>query len=207
MISHPEIQRIIRLAERHKRSASDNVIQNALKNPERILSREGIGKIVYERYQEVSKESARLKSFTRLKVYPERLLVGRINEEHDVGGLVLSYFMNKFPTFFIIIFSNHCLHCGSKKIKVNIEPFGSSDEEIIDKIRKTILKRMESMGLKLIETKNFKEDSWEAYYDSQYIPEKKNLTAQNNKCLPAKERVYEMKHYLRKKENKSLRDL
>lgn len=202
MITQYEKQRILRTAEKHKRSKSDNIINDA-KEEDNFDSE--LWKTVFKRYREVLKESQKIKTLTRLEVHKERLLIGRINDEHETGGSILQYFMEKFPTFYILIFSNYGLFYGSKKICLEIEPIGTNDEEIIREFKDKLEEKIKKLGLREVK-EDFSEKLWETYYDSQYIPSRKNIKAQNNACLPCKERLEELRQYAKKKENNSLKE-
>ncbi len=189
------IERIIKTAMLHKRSQNDNLIENFIKGKANLLGE------VLKRHREVRLESMKKIAEIRFQIKEERLLIGRIDDEHDIGRIILSHFINKFPTFYIIIFSNNGLQYGSKKIRIDVKPTGESEGEIINYFREELKK----LNLKTIKIDNFNAKMWEEYYDSQYIPERKNISAQN-KCITLPENNKRMRIYLKKKENKNLNE-
>jgi hypothetical protein len=146
------------------------------------------------------RELIRVQASTRFEVYPERVLVGEFKSPLKLGWSALNYFMDVYPTFYIILFSNHGVFHGSKTIKprVNAKP-----STIIPEVRNKAGKAIKRLGLKEVKS-SFDRRMWEEYYDSQYIPARKNINAQ--KICFGSYKVPELRNYVRRKENKNLKD-
>lgn len=140
-----------------------------------------------------------MQASTRFRAYPERVLVGEFKSPLRIGQSVLEYFKDLYPTFYIILFSNRGVHHGSKMVKIGHTSAGPA--EIVKKVREKAKTEIKRLGLSRVDA-DFDKEMWNEYYDSQYIPARKNLTAQ--KICYGSYKIPELKNYVNRKENKSL---
>jgi hypothetical protein len=108
--------------------------------------------------------------------------------------------MDRYPTFYIVIFSDKNVYHGSKTIKIS--PV-QDKSRVIEEIRQKTGAEIKRLGLEEVDC-DFSTRLWGEYYDSQYIPARKNINAQ--KICFGSYKVPELRLYARKKENKSLND-
>ncbi len=182
------------MAQRHKKSQRDNLIQKIkikmehdpaiIQNKMTKLARE-----FYRRGKEVMNELYRLNAFIRFEVYPEYLLMSEIRPEHDIIDLIFYYFWRRYPEFIILLYDKRYGYLSTKRpglrfpllrCEKNYWIFGR-DHFALSAIRKFIAPQLQEP----FHTENFTSKTWECYYDSQYIKNRKNIKLAR-KALPKK---------------------
>jgi len=182
------------LAGRHRKSQRDGLIprvkQVLRENPAIIYNKmTKLARQFYLRGREVMGEYHRLNAFVRFEVYPEYLLTSEIRPEHDIVDLMFNYFRRRYPDFLILFFDQKTGYLSTRRPKIRFPSFkyvrnywySPRKSYTLDEVR-------ESIRTQLPETLNvedFTSETWERYYDSQYIKERKNIRLAR-KALPQK---------------------
>lgn len=113
---------------------------------------------------EVSRELWGMKQYTRLEPLPERILWSELGCEHEIQELLLDFFMEKFPTYVIVLVQEGKAWVGSKVLGwKRVERFAPG---FWKRFRAVCAQELDDKGLEMVEVQGF-EGCWEAYYDSQ----------------------------------------
>ena len=182
------------MAQRHKKSQRDDLVCRVKKVIERdpAIIQNKVTKIAHEFYRrgkEVMNELYRLNAFIRFDVYPEYLLVTEISPEHNIIDLMFHYFWRRYPDFLILFYDRQSGYLSTKrpdiqfpslKYEKNYWVFGRDQFNLAD-IRNVIAPQLPEM----FNVDDFTATTWERYYDSQYIKDRKNIKLAR-KALPKK---------------------
>lgn len=182
------------MAKRHKKSQRDDLIYRV----EKVIGRDPaiienkmtkIAREFYQRGKEVMNELYRLNAFIRFEVYPEYLLVTEIRPEHNIIDLMFHHFWRRYPDFLILFYDKKNGYLSTKRFDIQFSSlkyennywiFGRDQFNLSD-IRNFIAPQLPEM----FNVDNFPANTWERYYDSQYIKDRKNIKLAR-KALPKK---------------------
>ena len=132
------------------------------------------GSLVKKRANAVLREIHLLTAYTRLKPYPELLLVGRCRTDHNTGPSIAKSLSRRFKGFIILLLTpkKHFLATVRKDIPAFPE-FEGESEEIIKKVRDFISTFCDVRLSKdiLLEEGDF---LWEKYYETQFLEQRLN---------------------------------
>jgi len=168
----------VRAANLH-RDSTDEFMKKAIalleKNPHEITTGcSEFGSLVKKRAKAVLREIHLLSAYTRLKPYPELLLVGRCRTDHNTGFSIAKSLSRRFKGFIILLLTpeNHFLATVRKDIPAFPE-FEGESEEIIETIRDFITKfcNVRLSNDILLEEGDF---LWEKYYETQFLEQRLN---------------------------------
>lgn len=118
----------------------------------------------------VLSEVHRLKGFTRLKPLGPRILYGYLKPQHRIGAHVCDQFARKFNNTIIILGNSNeswISLCLDGKI---VRSYGNSLDKTLDEIRL-------ALSIPEGDSRESIEKIWEAYYSSQFCPEREDITA------------------------------
>jgi len=182
------------MAKRHKKSQRDDLIYRVnwviehdpaiIQNKMTKMARE-----FYQRGKEVMNELYRLNAFIRFEVYPEYLLVTEIYPEHNIIDLIFYHFWRRYPDFLILLYDKQFGYLSTKrsdiqfpslKYEKNYWVFRREQFDLCD-IRNLIAPQLPE----IFNVDDFTPVTWERYYDSQYIKDRKNIKLAR-KALPKK---------------------
>jgi hypothetical protein len=137
--------------------------------------------------REVALELHRIKSFLRFEFYPEMFLFSKLNAEHDIVDLLLNFFTNRFPEFFIGLRKNNIIYLGTnrKDVKITIPKYKNRHYKLISSKLPVFLDYLREVSDKKLDFGDFTVKIYHMYYDSQYISTRKNIKAAK-KFLPDK---------------------
>jgi len=134
---------------------------------------------LYEQHTNVAKGIHFAECFTRFNYSKHGILHTKIKLEHNIIDYILRFFHNRFPLFIIAIETNKKTHVIDKNRIIKIY---NQD------IRTTIAKLESSLPVDpFFKNLEIEEDLWNTYYDSQYIPQRRNLKLMD-KMMPKKYR-------------------
>jgi len=160
----PLFKKQVNLVFRHKNSSKFRLIENVLE--EGLIN--GLTFVLnkasrnthrfYSYAKSVTTDIHANKGFCRLKPTAD-YLIGEINPEHDTGDLVLNFFIRRFPQKKIALLDHQ------KKIAFvyDLQSRFITKTDIFEK------------NFNQISKEDIFSKYWEIYYESQYIPEKKNV--------------------------------
>lgn len=122
----------------------------------------------YSLAREVGKEIHMAKSFTRLKFSKNGVLYGNLKVKHNTEDLIAKFFARRFPDFVIILQSwRGCFIFGG-----SFQNVIKTDEDINEII--SSISKPPQIDMEIFEDEKI-EKFWEDFYNSQYIPSRKNL--------------------------------
>jgi len=169
-------------AVRHCNINKNDIISNIEKiykrNPEVIQNKATKEAIeFYKLAGEVVKEYHKLKGLVHFDLYPEMVLLGIINTEYDLIDLLLEFFMNRFPRFFICLEKKDWIFIGTKRtdIKFKYPVYKNKYYKIKNLDFNEFLEFINKNTNLRIDLGNFNNKDWINYYNSQYIKSRKNL--------------------------------
>lgn len=186
--------RFLDLAGRHRKSHRDGLIsrvkQVLKENPAIIYNKmTKLARQFYLRGREVMGEYHRLNAFVRFKVYPEYLLTSEIRPEHNIVDLMFNYFRRRYPDFIILFFDQKNGYLSTRRPEIQFPCFKyvrnywhfTRNSCTLNEVRERIRTQLpETLNIE-----DFSSETWERYYDSQYIKERKNIRLAR-KALPQK---------------------
>lgn len=145
------------------------------KNPHEITTGcSKFGSLIKKRARAVLRETYLLTAYTRLKPYPELLLVGECKTDHNTGSLIAKSLSERFKGFIILLFTQekHFLATLRKNLPVFPEFYGDT-EEVIKNVR-NFIGRFSDLRISrdlLLEEGDF---LWEKYYETQFLQQRLN---------------------------------
>lgn len=182
------------MAQRHRKSQRDDLVsrvKTVLERDPAIIQNKvtKVAREFYRRGKEVMNELYRLNAFIRFEVYPEYLLVSEICPEHDIIDLMFPHFWRRYPDFIILLYDKKYGYCSTKRVGIQFESWKSErnywvfkrDQYTLAEIRINIAPQLHD----LFDVEAFSTTTWEKYYDSQYIKDRKNIKLAR-KALPKK---------------------
>ena len=179
-------------AQRHKKSHQNNLLSRVEKiynkNPELIR-----GKVIddakkfHKIAREVALEFNRLKGFLHFKLFPEMVLFGEVETDHDIIDLLLNFFIKRFPEFFICLQKSDIIYLGTyrKDVSLNYKTYKNQYYRLKKIKLIKFLDYLKKNCDKKINLGQFTGDNWIEYYNSQYIESRKNIKLAK-KTLPLK---------------------
>ncbi|MHA1310440.1 MAG: DUF4130 domain-containing protein [Candidatus Helarchaeota archaeon] len=212
-----DINNLIFWAKRHKNAKNSNLIEkimtNYVKNPDLFINKVSLeAKNLYKMAGEVATEFHRVKGWAHFELFPEMILMSTINSEHDIYDLLLGFFCNRFPEFFICLKNKFQIYLGTKKtdIKINYRRFKKKFYILNEKEFDTFLKFIKKNTSKRINLGKFSKNDWKYYYNSQYIQEKRNVKFAKN-LMPLKmQKILNLDHefnIFKKEERKTIKKI
>lgn len=182
------------MVQRHRKSQRDDLVSRVkpvLERDPAIIQNKmtKVAREFYRRGKEVMNELYRLNAFIRFDVYPEYLLVSEIRPEHNIVDLMFYYFWRRYPDFIILLFDKQHGYCSTKRPDIqfaslkqekNYWIFNRNQYTLVE-IRTWIIPQLPN----LFDVGSFTPTTWERYYDSQYIKDRKNVKLAR-KALPMK---------------------
>ncbi len=168
----------VRAAYYH-RDSSDEFMKKASdlleKNPHEITTGcSEFGSLIKKRARAVLREIHLLSAYTRLKPYPELLLVGRCRIDHNTGSLIVKSLSKRFKGFVILLLTQerHFLATLRKDLPA-FPKFDGDSEEVIKNIRDFIGRfcDLRISGDLFLEEGDF---LWEKYYETQFLEQRSN---------------------------------
>ena len=166
-------------ASYYHRDSSEEFIRKAKdlleRNPHEIKTGcSEFGSLIKKRARAVLREIHLLSAYTRLKPYPELLLVGHCKTDHNTGSLIAKSLSKRFKGFIILLFTQerHFLTTLRRDLPDFPDYYGDS-EEIIKNVR-DFISRFCDMRIStdlLIEEGDF---LWEKYYETQFLEQRLN---------------------------------
>ncbi|MFH1403404.1 MAG: DUF4130 domain-containing protein [Candidatus Altiarchaeota archaeon] len=131
------------------------------------------------------------RSFMRLNLSPKGILYAKTRLEHNVIDMILEHFQNRFPTFQIAIEWEDMGKTYVIDSSGGIRSYNTGVESVVEAIGENMEENPVLEGL------CFDGQVWGDYYNSQYIPERRN-TRLMKKMMPLK---YRDKHILENRNN------
>ena len=168
----------VRAAYLHKDS-SDEFMKKSRdlleKNPHEITTGcSEFGTLIKKRARAVLREIHLLSAYTRLKPYPELLLVGQCKTDHNTGLSVAKSLSRRFKGFIILILTQERYFLATLRKDLPAFPeFKGEFEEVIEKIR-VFIGRFCNLRISknlLLEDGDF---LWEKYYETQFLEQRLN---------------------------------
>lgn len=171
---------------KHHRNYDENLEHMVAKQPQELVQARATeeSRKLYNMHRQVGCEIHRIESFTRLKTSDKGILFARINPEHNVEEFAARFFMNRFPSFIILLESKRgCFIVGKPEAKdtKNAGCKNKKDVALIRKPLKEVLSYLESVlpdnpALKEIREaeKGRKAELWDVFYNTQFIKEREN---------------------------------
>ncbi len=174
------IEEIIAAACYHKDSNSEfikEMYKIATTNPHEITTKStDFGVLVNSRASAVIREVYKVSGFIRLMPYPEMLLVGHCQLEHNSGSLIAQWLASRYEKFIILIIADEKVFLQSKRM--DIKEFNNNQydktEKIIEEIRK-VLAPLVADTLPFEYTSLDFDAMWEEYYHTQFLEHRLNL--------------------------------
>jgi len=127
-----------------------------------------IRKMVYS----VMAETYRMRGFVRLKPFGDKILYGYLKPVHHIGQRTCDFFARRSPSTIVALGNSQeswvSLFTGRETLRYQ----GRSLESTLEELK-------EALGC--VEDKSEIERIWEAYYSSQYCPERRNMRAFNRR--------------------------
>jgi len=113
----------------------------------------------FKYYHSVAADIHANKGFCRLQPFKPQFLVGKIHTEHNTGDIILNFFTYRFPRHKIALIDK----------KKNLA--------FVYNLKSVFVTSPENLGKELeqIDSRDIYTQYWQTYYETQYIPEKKNL--------------------------------
>ena len=136
-------------------------------------------KSLYDMQRSVSYCFHKKTGFLRFKVSSRRIMYAKTTLEHDVSDLLLFHFHRRFPCFHIAIENDSRTHLIDPKGCVR--GYEKNVEEVVALLETTLPEDELLKGMQM------EPSLWEEYYDSQCIPERRNISLMN-KLMPLKHR-------------------
>ncbi len=135
-----------------------------------------LGNMIKKRGNAVLREVHLLSAYMRLKPFPEMVLVGEYNPEHDTCNLIAKSLAKRFDRFIIVVFSNSSFSVVTNRKDLSEFPQfkGSSKKTIVEQVR-DFAKHSITDGFP---TDAFIEDGdflWEKYYETQFLEQRLNV--------------------------------
>lgn len=184
----------LEMAQRHRKSQRDDLVSHVktvLERDPAIIQNKAtkVAREFYRRGKEVMNELYRLNAFIRFDVYPEYLLVSEITPEHNIIDLMFPYFWRRFPDFIILLYDKKYGYCSTKRPDIQFSSWKyernywifKREKYTLAEIRTSIAPQLHD----LFDVDAFSPTTWEKYYDSQYIKDRKNIKLAR-KALPKK---------------------
>jgi len=134
-----------------------------------------LGILIKKRANAVLREIHILSAYTRLKPYPEYLLVGECKTEHTTGFSIAKSLARRFNGFIILVFTQSSYYIMTLRKDVPLFPKfnGKNQSSILKKVREYIrlhIKEYLSEDI-LLEDGEF---LWEEYYETQFLEQRLN---------------------------------
>lgn len=168
----------VRAASLHKDSSEEFMIRARdllEKNPHEITTGcSEFGSLIKKRARAVLREIHQLSAYTRLKPYPELLLVGRCKTDHKTGLSIAKSLSKRFRGFIILILTPEGCFLSTLRKDLPLFPeFKGESEEVIEKVRDFISRFCNLRISKnlLLEDGDF---LWEKYYETQFLEQRLN---------------------------------
>jgi len=184
----------LEMAQRHRKSQRDDLVcrvKTVIERDPAIIQNKvtKVAREFYRRGKEVMNELYRLNAFIRFEVYSEYLLVSEIRPEHNIIDLMFHHFWRRYPDFIILFYDNQYGYCSTKRPDIQFSSLKyeknywifKRDQYTLAEIRTCIAPQLHE----LFNVDSFTPTTWERYYDSQYIKDRKN-TKMARKALPTK---------------------
>ena len=132
------------------------------------------GSLVKKRARAVLREIHLLSAYTRLKPFPELLLVGQCKTDHNTGLSIAKTLSRRFKGFIILIFTQERYFLTTlRKDLPKFPDFKGEYEEVIRKVRNFIGRfcNLRISSNLLLENGEF---LWEKYYETQFLEQRLN---------------------------------
>ncbi|VVB99665.1 Uncharacterised protein [uncultured archaeon] len=129
--------------------------------------------------------SHRLRTFTRLEAYPEMLLFSVLKDSPEWAiRSALLHFANRFPTFVIAFHCNGALYTRTfrKDARLPERKGFSSPEEGLSWLRVVLAGQFDE---RFEADAELAEEHYEKFYNSQFIPDRRNLGLQRSRMREA----------------------
>jgi len=136
-----------------------------------------LGKLIQKRSNAVLFEVYKLGCYVRLTPYPEMILIGEVEPEHDSGYLIAFWLADRFRKFIVLIFTSNGYNAITKRTDLqSIPKFTGDKERIITQIREfasnSYNDRLHEDFIQLDGDK-----LWKDYYETQFLSQRLNLKA------------------------------
>jgi len=176
-------------AHRH-RNFDPKLLEKVKKQPKELVRRKATpeSRKLYSMSRQAGMCSHKWQSFARLKVSRHGILYAEIEPEHSVEDMVVAVFVNRFPLFVVVIGSSRGVWLGFKeefrgkvrivKIKNKTQDNKNKDKKTNKEIEEVVanLERELPVNPLLRDLSDFDDNIYRTFYDSQYIPERRNHT-------------------------------
>ncbi|MCG3216120.1 MAG: DUF4130 domain-containing protein [Candidatus Heimdallarchaeota archaeon] len=134
------------------------------------------GAKVKKRANAVLREIHLFSAYTRLKPFPEMLLVGKCKTEHNTGTLIAKSLARRFNSFILLIFTQDNYYIDTERNDISKFPSfdGNTDEEVIVQVRDHLGTNIEEILSDdiLLHDGDF---LWEKYYETQFLEQRLNI--------------------------------
>lgn len=167
----------ISFARRNK--SFDNSIYQTLKQSPSLVENKVTpeAKKLFSLVGQIGTEVHLLNSFARFEVVDNKILYTKLECKHKTQDLILNHFIERFPTFTVVIESNQVCYVQNNTLG-KMKTFKGEFLQVKEKLSSILLPIKNHDDLM-----DFSDDMWDEFYSGQVISERKN-TKLFNKQLP-----------------------
>jgi hypothetical protein len=153
---------------RHHKDYSEKLWSEAILLPAKIVRAKShpAARRLYNMHRQVWADYHRACAFSRLSVDGHGILYGKIETEHDIGRLVISFFMKRFPVLVVAL-----ENCGETLVgeRGKVKRYKKRLYEVLSDLRSRL-----PLNELVSDLEKFDERTWEDYYNTQSIAQRRN---------------------------------
>ncbi|MFZ2470964.1 MAG: DUF4130 domain-containing protein [Methanothrix sp.] len=146
-------------------------------------------------------ETHRMKAFVRLQPLGTQVLYGFLKPKHKIGEHICDHFARRNAGIIVVLGNGSeswISLCRDGRIW---QDHGMGLNESLEKLKKTLHEKEKETDLPVQDARGL----WQVYYDSQYCPDRKNLTA-FHKHMPKRDQQAAGLRLMQNKRNATLED-